>query len=409
MKTALAAAAFVYLTMFVLTTFVPWNEARQQAAAAGFPEAAIANGLEYAMRWRLLMWAHEGAYYLFYFAVIVSGAARSLALTFHAWTGGRWFLTLLLMLISFKVANALLALPFGVMGFELQHAWDMTNRSYGDWLRDRAVGFLIGPFFWGCAAIYVLMRLLPRTWWLWATGLLLVLGISYAILQPLVIAPLFNTFTPLSQTQWKDLEPKVRALMQRADIEVSEILVIDASRQSQHSNAYFAGFGPTRRIVLYDNLLKKSTPAEIESVLGHEIGHWQHDHIVKGIALAIPAALLGLLALSLILQGLTKRGYLTSPSDPAGVPVVLVLYSLGMWLALPLENAISRHFERQADMAALELARQPDAFRKVAKNLAINNVSNVAPTPWNVWLFASHPTTLEAIQMADAWERTHPK
>jgi STE24 endopeptidase len=100
---------------------------------------------------------------------------------------------------------------------------------------------------------------------------------------------------------------------------------------------------------------------------------------------------------------------LTSPSDPAGLPLVLVLYSLGMWLALPLENAVSRRFERQADLAALELARQPEAFKAVARKLAIDNISNVAPTPWNVWLFASHPTTLEAIQMADEWERTHRK
>jgi STE24 endopeptidase len=250
---------------------------------------------------------------------------------------------------------------------------------------------------------------------------------------------LFNTFTPLRETKWAKLEPRLRELIDRAGIEVSDILVIDASRQGRHTNAYFAGFGPSRRIVLYDNLLEYrrrdvagiaaygvghwqqiSTPGiaalmldqvekhrleEIESILAHEIGHWKHDHIVKGIALAVPGAMLALFLLSRVLLGAVGRGpwQLRAPWDPAGIPLVLLLYFVGTWIAMPIQNGISREFERQADRMSLELARQPDAFIAAERRLVRDNIGNVAPTPWNVWLFATHPTAVEAIRMAEEW------
>src|SRR5262249_31557807 len=154
-----------------------------------------------------------------------------------------------------------------------------------------AVSTLIGLVL--IAGPYVLMRLFPRRWWIVATAVGLPLGILYALLSPVLISPLFNTFAPLPESAWarkegnRDkavaLEKSMRKLTDEAGIEVGEVLVVDASRQSYHSNAYFSGFGPTRRIVLYDNLLEKNRPKEVESVLAHEIGHWRHDHIVKGI------------------------------------------------------------------------------------------------------------------------------
>src|SRR5207302_3569898 len=112
----------------------------------------------------------------------------------------------------------------------------------------------------------------------------------------------------LSQTEWKDHQPRVQALIEKAGVPVQEILVMDASRQSNHGNAYFTGFGPTRRIVLFDNLFKKKySEAEIESILAHEIGHWQHDHIVKGMLLGLLPALLGSFLLDRLLRVAMNR------------------------------------------------------------------------------------------------------
>jgi Zn-dependent protease with chaperone function len=327
------------------------------------------------------------------------------------------------------------------MRLEHQRSWGMTERLVADWLHERLISMAVSGILWTgiVVGLYVLIRRWPRRWWLAATSFALVGGLGYAFLQPLVIAPLFNTFTPLRDTKWANLEPHLRALIDRAGIDVRDILVIDASRQGRHTNAYFAGFGPSRRIVFYDNLLQprprdhaaivayvvghwqeistvpgvalmldlleKRQVDELQSILGHEIGHWKHDHIVKGIALAVPGTMLALFLLSRALLAAMGRGpwQLRTPWDPAGIPLVLLLYFVGMWLAMPIQNGISREFERQADRMALGLARQPEAFIAAERRLVRDNIGNVAPTPWNVWLFATHPTAVEAIRMAEEW------
>jgi STE24 endopeptidase len=294
--------------------------------------------------------------------------------------------------------------------------------------------------------LYVLIRLLPRWWWAVGATLSVALGFFYAYLMPEVINPLFNTFTPLRD---QDLVKRVRALAARAGVPVENVLVMDASRQGRHTNAYFTGIGPTRRIVLYDTLLRPldtlppesaarvvgllATAAlpgpgavvgpveagavvtghrlqvaeEIESILAHEIGHWQHQHIFKGILLAGLGAYVGLYLVSRILCWAVRRApfALRSPSDPAGIPLVLLLSVLGAWVVLPVENLVGRHFERQADASALELAGQPRAFIAAEKRLVRDNLGNVAPTPFSVWLFATHPPAVERIQMAEEWQK----
>src|SRR5207247_649827 len=145
-----------------------------------------------------------------------------------------------------------------------------------------------------------------------------------------------------------DQEPRVQALIDKAGVPVQEILVMNGSRQSNHSNAYFTGFGPTRRIVLYDTLLKNHDADEIESVLAHELGHWRRDHINKGILLGMVAALVGCCILDHCLRAAMRRGpwHLSGIADPAGLPLVLLLVFLGSWIAMPAGNLVSRHFER---------------------------------------------------------------
>ncbi len=300
-------------------------------------------------------------------------------------------------------------MPFGIARLYHARYWGMSNLGFLDWLRDRylAVGInLVGETV-AVVGFYALLILLPRVWWLIAPVGLSGLAVGYAFLAPIWIDPLFNTFTPLEQTEWKDHQPRVRALIDKAKVPVQEILVMNASRQSNHSNAYFTGFGSTRRIVLYDTLLKNHTEAEIESILAHELGHWRQDHIVKGIVLGTLAALLGFFVLDRCLRAAMGRGpwNLQSIADPAGLPLVLLLMNLGGWVAMPIGNAVSRYFERQADHASLELAGQTEAFIAAELKLAKVNKSNVAPAPWNVWLFSSHPPTVERIRMAREWKQ----
>jgi STE24 endopeptidase len=404
-----AAGAFVFVVLFFLNTFVTSAPAEAQARAY-FSAKEIEDGLRFAFERKLIFWSATAASLTLWTVVVLAGWGRQLADLAGRLTGGRWLLTVLGVGAACFLAQAVLALPFGLLGLEENRAWGMTNRSVGDWLSDFGKGLAVTAITGTVLLVgfYLLIRYFPRWWWFLATAVGLLLGFAYAYLMPILIDPLFHHFHPLEDA---GLRAKVQALAARAGVPVSDVLVMDASRTGRHTNAYFTGFGPTRRIVLYDTLLKNHSPREIESILGHEIGHWQHNHIVKGILLAAAGACLGLFLLAQILRWAVRRKpfFLLAPADPAGLPLILLLLEVGSWLALPVQNAVSRHFERQADRAALQLADHPDAFIAAEKRMAQENIGNVAPNPVSVWLFATHPPVLERIEMAEEWKRTHSK
>ena len=157
--------------------------------------------------------------------------------------------------------------------------------------------------------------------------------------------------------------------------------------------------------MLYDTLLKSHDEDEALSILGHEMGHWRRHHIVKGIALGAFGALFGFFLLALILERAAASGRfgLTHAGDPAGLPLILLLGALSGLLAQPLENAVSRAFEREADRDALELFGHPQAFIEAEKRLARDNIANVVPSDVNVFLFASHPPVLDRIAAAERY------
>lgn len=409
-KLLIAAVALVMVGQFVLANFVPYAPAIDTARAAGFTDDEIATGLQFTFERRFFVWLNLALELGFLGALTFTRLGRALADRWLAWFGGRRVPAALGVGLTLWTALALLYLPIGVARLEHSRAWGMTDLSLASWLIDYAVASCVQIL---CESIvlvgfYALLIVLPRSWWLAAPVGAGALAIAYAFLSPILVNPLFNEFTPLAETEWHAYEPRVRALIDKAHVPVQEILVMNASRQSKHSNAYFTGFGPTRRIVLYDNLLKVHTdPDEVDSVLAHEIGHWKHDHINQGILLGMLGALVGCYVLHRILRGTLGRSpwNLQSIADPAGLPLVLLLVNVGGWIAMPLGNLVSRHFERQADQASLELADLPKAFIEAERNLARQNKSNVAPTPWNVWLFATHPPTVERIRMAEEWKK----
>ncbi|MBI2806847.1 MAG: M48 family metallopeptidase [Planctomycetes bacterium] len=408
-KTAFAVLAVAGFTLFILTTFVPYPPAKAAALDAGFSESDIATGLDYLLERRFFFWGRTLIDLGLLCALALTPVGRHWGDRFLAWTGQRRIPAALLFGFVYLLLSEIVYLPFGIGRLYHARAWGMSNLDLADWLREHGLRLGIN-LVWEAIILtgfYALLIVFPRIWWLLAPVGASGLAVAYAFLSPILISPLFNDFTPLEQTEWRDLQPRVQALIDKADIPVREILVMNASRQSNHTNAYFTGFGSTRRIVLYDTLLKKHTAEEIESVLGHEIGHWQHDHINKGILLGALGMLAGCFILDRFLRAAWRAPWhLQGPADPAGFPLVVLLVVLGGWLSMPLGNVVSRYFERQADQASLHLADQPDAFAAGEKKMARDNKSNVAPAPWNVWLFSSHPTTVQRIRMASEWKET---
>jgi STE24 endopeptidase len=435
-KFFLAGIVAVFVLLFAVSTLLPPPASEYAEAKQYFTDQEVAIGRQFAFERRLFFWGGTALELGLLLTLVATGAARRLADLFSRWTGYRadavttggsrlarlrswagnllrWLATLLLVAATYAILHELLRFPVSVGRFYHSRAWGMTGRPFGEWLNEYllSVGVTLTAEAIGGIGLYLLLRWLPRMWYLWGAIAGVAFGFATAYLMPVVVAPLFNTFTPLSETEWAPLETPLRRLAAEAGVPVDRIYVADASRQGNHTNAYFTGMGSSQSIVLYDTLLKQHPPAEVESILAHEIGHWTHHHIVKGILLGGLAALVGLIVMDRILRWFLHRPplFLGRLDDPAGVPLVLLLAYLGAWLAMPLENLVSRHFERQADTTSLELAGMPEVFIRAEQRLAIDNKGNVVPEPWNVWLFSTHPPTLERIEMARQWEQLHGK
>lgn len=412
MRSLLGGAVLAILALCLMLPFLPPDPHLAAQAPLYFSAAEIEQGTTFAQQRRAFALPSLCLQLGWLFLLACSPWGRRLVDRLNDRARGRWILALLLVGGVWLLGQELLRLPFALGSFLNDRSWELTHRSVPAWLLDRGKSLLIFGLQDALLIVgfYWLLRRWPRRWWLPAAGLAALVGVAYAWLMPLVINPLFNTFTPLAETRWADQEPQVRKLAERAGLEVGTVLVMDASRRGRHSNAYFTGFGPTRRIVLYDNLLIHHPPDEVASILAHEMGHWLHDHIVVGLALAVPAALAGLFLLSrLLLYAVDRPPFrLAAPGDPRGLPLLILLATIGSWLALPFENAVSRRFERQADWAALELARDPDAFERAEKRLLTHNLGNPIPSTLAVAVFATHPPAVERLEMAQHWRRIHP-
>ncbi|MGI8887761.1 MAG: M48 family metalloprotease, partial [Nocardioidaceae bacterium] len=231
-------------------------------------------------------------------------------------------------------------------------------------------------------------------------------GIVMSFAYPVVVEPVFNTFTPLADGP---LRSSLMELAERDDVLVSDVLVSDASRRTTALNAYVSGFGSSKRIVVYDTLVESASQREIELIVAHELGHAKADDVVVGTAVGALGAALGVLVLFLVLQPdrLRRPGGATSVGDPAIVPVVLALSVFASILSAPAINAVSRQLEARADLHALNLTSDPRTFIDVQRRLAITNLTHLQPNQVLAFWFSSHPGSLERLGMADAWRDEH--
>ena len=324
--------------------------------------------------------------------------------------GHRRVLTALLLLSAILILNSAISFPVSLYsGYFHEHTYGMSTQGLAGWFLDYGKVFLVHlvvivPIGLG---LRILIQQFPRTWWLSAWlgfGVVLILLVHLA---PLVIDPLFHSFKSL---QDQTLNQRALQLAKRANLKVEAILEMDASRRTRHRNAYFTGLGNSKRIVLYDTLLQESTVEEAELILAHEIGHWKHRHIWKGIGLGFVSSLILLFIAHRSLEWAIIGGRfgISKKEDPLALVLILLLVTGLSFLSMPIQNAISRSFEREADEASLLLTRQPDVFIKAEKNLAIANLTDVNPWWGNYMMFYCHPTTMERIEMALNFKKEEP-
>lgn len=316
--------------------------------------------------------------------------------------GGGWPVRTALLAAVVAGSMALVGLPLAfVRGFVLQRAWHLSNQDIGAWLLDQAKGFGLSLVFAAIAALafYAVVRWQPRTWWLWGAGAFSVLTVVLVFLFPVVIAPLFNRFTPLSDN---DLRTRIEALAVEAGVDVDEVSVADASKRSSAENAYVAGLGVTKQIILYDTLLEAGGPDETLFVVAHELAHEREAHVLKGVGISA----MGLLAGFGVLAWLVERGSLLrwagveSLGDLRTLPILLLFALVAGLLLQPVQNAISRSFERHADAVAYQLVGDTEPAVRAFRRLAISNIADLRPPAPIVWFFFSHPPIDQRIAAA---------
>jgi STE24 endopeptidase len=320
--------------------------------------------------------------------------------------GGGWVWQVLLGVAALTVIGRLLTLPLSAYAEVVSHRYGLSTRSWGLWLRDVAVSVGINAGLTALAMLGLvwLARRARRTWWAWAALGAAGLVVIGSFLWPVLIEPAFNRFTPMPAGQ---LRTDLLHLAEENGTPVRDVLVADASRRTTALNAYVSGFGATRRIVVYDTALDRLSDREIEVLAAHELGHVANNDVLTGTVMGALGAAAGVAALGWLLgsAGLLRRAGAESPADPGVVPLVLFLVAVGSLLATPAQNLVSRHIEARADVHALDLTRDPDAFIRLQQDLAVTNLADPdPPRPWQ-WFFGSHPTVAERVALARDWER----
>jgi STE24 endopeptidase len=250
--------------------------------------------------------------------------------------------------------------------------------------------------------LYGMIKVTGDDWWLWAAVGFTLVTVVLAILAPIVLMPIFNKFTPLGEDR-KYLVDKLVALAVRAGTKVSGVYAFDMSRRTSAANAAITGLGKTRRIILGDTLLNEFSDEEIETVLAHELGHQVHHDIPLQLVFQTMFNFLAFFILSQILISATQVFEIRSPSDPAGLPLIGLLFGALNLVSMPLVNGLSRWRERLADDFALRMTKNPRAFEGAMTRLANQNLSDVDPEGWVVFLFYSHPPLRDRIHRAQSY------
>lgn len=306
--------------------------------------------------------------------------------------------------LGLSLALALLALPFGIAAHERAVDVGVSTQDLGGWLFDRLRSALIGGVFAaaGAAILIALQRRLRRLWWLAGSAVVVGFAVVSSFLAPVVLAPVFNDFERLERGP---VRSDLLELAGRAGVDVDEVYRVDASRRGRRLNAYVDGIGSTRRIVIYDNLLDEGRRRELRSLVAHELAHVANDDIPRGLLFVAIVAPFGLLFVREAGGALARRGG-AAPGTPAALPAYALALAVAVFSLGVAGNQLSRKVEQSADRFALELTSDPAALAGLQTRLARVNRSDVDPPGWARVVFSTHPSTLERIGLARAYERS---
>lgn len=301
--------------------------------------------------------------------------------------------------LGLAAAAFVVSLPFSLyLHFVVEARYGFNRMSFGLWCKDHVKGALIsGVLLSGVVALGLsLVSWFPSYYWLFAWALLAALSVLMSIAWPHVIEPLFFKVVPLRDPE---LEPRIRELAERARVQVSRVFQVDASKRSNHSNAYFSGLGPEKRVVLFDTLLARMNANEILGVLAHELGHYRKHHVLQRFVAGEILSLAAFYAGSQLLARTNVATWVGASDGSFAFRALVVGYAFSLlsFAATPLFSYWSRKHEREADAFASELTRDPTALASGLAKLSRDNLSNLNPHPIYSAFYASHPPARERI------------
>jgi STE24 endopeptidase len=360
----------------------------------------------------------EGGYWLILWNYLVAAAISILLLSSRISARLRDFSERLTRYKTLQVASysVLYLLIVYVLSFPLnvyehffrEHQYGLATQTFLAWFREQLVGLGItilgGTIF--LIVLYAVFRRAPKTWWIWGTAVGFAFSVILLLIAPVFIEPLFNTYKPLTKPE---ISEPILAMARANQIPVKQVFDVDASRQTTRVSANVSGFLGTTRIALNDNLLKQCTLPEIRAVMAHEMGHYVLNHGAKlltylGIFMLIGFALTRILfdgALSYWGDKWGVRGI----ADPAGLPLLALIFSTLLLLATPLLNTVVSVTEREADAFGINTAREPDGMAEVVVKLGAYRKLN--PTPLEEFIFYDHPSGRARVRMAMDWKASN--
>jgi len=313
--------------------------------------------------------------------------------------------------IQFMIVSSVFGFPLTVYeGYFREHKYGLLNQTFGPWMRDQvvmlAVGVILGAVL--VVPLFGLVRRLGKNWWVWGAALMIVFFAFVSLIAPVYISPLFNQYKKLEDARVRD---PILSMARANGIPATDVYEFDASRQSNRVSANVSGLANTLRISLNDNLLKRCTLPEIETTMGHEMGHYVLNHEYKGLVMIGVVIVIGFAFLNWgIVFALARWGAkwdVRGITDVAVLPLAMIVFSLFFFVMTPVTNTITRTMEFEADMYGLNAARQPDGEANV--DLMLGEYRKMDPGPVEEFIFFDHPSGRTRITAAMRWRAEHPE
>jgi STE24 endopeptidase len=308
--------------------------------------------------------------------------------------------------VQYLLLSYLLGFPLEFYeGYVREHKYGLATQSFGPWMGDEGKALLVNMVLGGLAAVllFAIVRKLRKTWWIWGSIAAFALAVMAVAIGPVFLQPIFNKVTRLN-------DPKITVPILRMahanGIPANDVYQIDASRQTTRMSANVSGFASTMRITLNDNLLRRGSPEEIQSVMGHEMGHYVLNHIPKFLFFLSVVILISFSylywGLGWALKTLGARWEIRDVSDPAVLPLAALMAGILFFVLTPVMNTVTRMQEKEADMFGLNASREPDGFAQAAIHLS--EYRKMRPGRLEEGVFYDHPSGYDRIHSAMLWK-----